>query len=371
MTRSRSSTADAAAGTRPSSAAPAATPSPRHYAIVGAGMAGVACARTLVQAGHRVTVFEQADLPGGRTATVDSPFGGFDAGAQYFTVRDARFEQALATVPGLCKRWSATSVRVLDEAGQVAAAGLPTREPHWVASPGMDTLVRAWAQPLQAAGQLLTHTELTHVERDPIDASRWQVRTQGPGGIRQVHAGFDGVLFALPAPAQRALLDNSGVAAAWRGALDPIAMAPCWTLMLAFPQAVRPGLTTLGPQWNAARSTHHRLAWLARESSKPGRSQVERWTVQASPAWSEEHRRDDPARVQAKLLKAFGEVTGIRAEPAHAEVRLWPQAQTLQPLGQTHLWDAEQGLGSCGDWCLGHRLEDAFVSGLSLALALA
>jgi predicted NAD/FAD-dependent oxidoreductase len=23
----------------------------------------------------------------------------------------------------------------------------------------------------------------------------------------------------------------------------------------------------------------------------------------------------------------------------------------------------------CGDWCLGHRVEDAFVSGLELALA--
>jgi predicted NAD/FAD-dependent oxidoreductase len=29
------------------------------------------------------------------------------------------------------------------------------------------------------------------------------------------------------------------------------------------------------------------------------------------------------------------------------------------------------GLGACGDWCLGHRVEDAFVSGLELALAVA
>ena len=53
-------------------------------------------------------------------------------------------------------------------------------------------------------------------------------------------------------------------------------VAPCWTLMVAFPQAMQPNFTTLGPQWNAARSTHHRVAWLARESSKPGRGAVER-----------------------------------------------------------------------------------------------
>jgi renalase len=82
---------------------------------------------------------------------------------------------------------------------------------------------------------------------------------------------------------------------------------------------------------------HHRVAWLARESSKPGREQVERWTVQASAAWSQEHLEDAPDRVQAKLLKAFSEITGIRATPAHAEVHRWRYAKTLQPLGATHM----------------------------------
>ena len=167
------------------------------------------------------------------------------------------------------------------------------------------------------------------------------------------------------------VLASSAVDTPLTDALSKVAIAPCWTLMLAYPQAVRPGLTTLGPQWNAARSTHHRIAWLARESSKPGRNVVERWTVQASPAWSAEHLEDDEARVQAKLIKAFAEVTGIRAAPAHADTRRWRYAQTTHPLGKSHLWDKSMGLGACGDWCLGHRVEDAFVSGLELALAVA
>jgi predicted NAD/FAD-dependent oxidoreductase len=140
--------------------------------------------------------------------------------------------------------------------------------------------------------------------------------------------------------------------------------------MVAFPNAAQPGLITLGPQWNAARSVHHRVAWLARESSKPGRGHVERWTVQASAAWSQEHLEDSPERAQAKLLKAFSEITGIRATPAHAEVHRWRYAKTLQPLGATHMHSAKQGIGLCGDWCIGHRVEDAFISGLELALAV-
>ena len=338
----------------------------QHYAIVGAGMAGVACARTLVQAGHAVTVFERESTVGGRTRSVQTAGGSFDAGAQYFTVRDARFARALETVPGLCRPWSASTVRVLDNAGRVVSAAPPPGEAHWVALPGMDALAMAWSQPL---AQLRTRERVTYLERT---GARWRVQTTSAETGREQDAGvFDGLVLALPAPEALALLQASGIHPAWAAALSQVRIAPCWTLMLTFAQAVRPGLTTLGPQWNTARSTHHRVAWLARESSKPGRAQIERWTVQASPAWSEEHQGDSPQRVQDKLIKAFAEVTGIRATPSDAQTLLWPHAQTQTALGQAYVWDRTLRLGACGDWCLGHRLEDAFVSGLELALALA
>lgn len=340
---------------------------PRHFAVVGAGLAGIACARTLLQAGHRVTVFEQAERVGGRTASHESPFGSFDAGAQYFTIRDERFALALDTVPGLYRPWSANAIRVLDATGHVASPSQPPGEAHWVATPGMDALATAWAEPLQQGGHLHTQAQVVAIERDPIHPQQWQLRIQGPAGAQQVLAGFDAVLLAQPADLARTLLTQSQIAPALAAEIAGVITAPCWSMMLAFPQAVHPG--TFGPQWNAARSTHHRIAWLARESSKPQRGLVERWTVQASPAWSHEHLHDDPSRVQAKLLKAFAEVTGIHAQPQYVEMRRWAYAQTTQPLGKTHLIDSELNIGACGDWCLGHRLEDAFISGLELALA--
>jgi renalase len=344
---------------------------PQHVAIVGAGLAGVACARTLVQAGHQVTVFEKSRRAGGRMSTRESHFGSFDHGAQYFTVRDKRFDQALQTVPGLCRPWSANTIRVIDDHGGLVALSLPPAEPHWVAAPGMNSLPQRWAAPLVQAGQLLVNLRVTQVERDALAPERWQLRTEGAQGEAQVHGGFDAVLLAVPSPQALALLRSSNLGKPWWNALLGADMEPCWTLMLAFPQASQPGLTTLGPQWNAARSNHHRIAWLARESSKPGRGSVERWTVQASATWSQEHLEDSPERVQAKLLRAFSEVTGIRAEPALASVHRWRFARTRQALGQSHLWDAQARLGLCGDWCLGHRVENAFLSGLSLALAVA
>jgi renalase len=346
----------------------------KHFAIIGAGMAGISAARTLVQAGHRVSVFEKSRGAGGRMATRETPFGNFDHGAQYFTVRDPRFELALSAVPGtrdVFKAWSANAVRVLDTQGRVVEAALPSREFHHVGTPGMNALVRHWAQPLLDSGSLHLNVQVHRLARDSLNPQRWQVHAEGDSPA--VWSGFDAVLLALPhVQAQQLLRQSSAmvVGQSLLDAMDPVRVAPCWTLMLAYPQASQPSLAHLGPQWNAARSTHHRVAWLARESSKPGRLRVERWTVQASAAWSEEHLEDDPLRVQAKLTKAFAELTGIRAEPSHAEVHRWRFAKTTVPLGQAYLWDATHNLGTCGDWHLGHRVEDAFVSGLSLALAV-
>jgi predicted NAD/FAD-dependent oxidoreductase len=340
----------------------------RNIAVVGAGIAGLACARTLAQAGHQVTVLEKSGSVGGRMASCDSPFGSFDHGAQYFTVREARFETALATTPGLRKRWSANAVRVLDPHGRMAEAALPSGEPHWVGVAAMDAIPLAWAAPLAAQGSLQLNTRVTRIERDALDPRRWQLHTSGAEDSVHVFPGFDCVLLAIPHGLAAGLLRFTAAAQGLAEQMDAVEVAPCWTLMLAFPQGVQPTLTHLGPQWNAALSTHHRIAWLARESSKPGRAPVERWTVQASAAWSQEHLEDDAPRVQAKLLKAFAEVTGIHAEPAYAQVHRWRWAKTQSPLGRAFLWDEPLGLGLCGDWCLGHRVEDAFISGLELAL---
>ena len=69
-----------ASRTRASATASASSPSPhtgaKRIAVIGAGIAGLACARTLMQAGHDVTLLESGPAPGGRMATCDSPVNG-------------------------------------------------------------------------------------------------------------------------------------------------------------------------------------------------------------------------------------------------------------------------------------------------------
>ena len=60
-------------------------------AVIGAGVAGLTCARELARSGVDVGVFEKARGGGGRAATRRTGDYHFDHGAQYFTARDARF----------------------------------------------------------------------------------------------------------------------------------------------------------------------------------------------------------------------------------------------------------------------------------------
>ena len=109
------------------------------------------------------------------------------------------------------------------------------------------------------------------------------VKSTGKFVLNMLGKDGKGAAFTFFKPAK---LEDGKLSRSISRQVEPVRIAPCWTLMIAFPQANQPTMSHLGPQWNAARSTHHRIAWMARESSKPGRDPIERWTVQASASWS-------------------------------------------------------------------------------------
>ena len=62
-----------------------------RVAVIGAGIAGLACARELARADARVTVFERSRGLGGRLGTRRQGNLAFDHGAQYITSRSHSF----------------------------------------------------------------------------------------------------------------------------------------------------------------------------------------------------------------------------------------------------------------------------------------
>jgi len=92
------------------------------------------------------------------------------------------------------------------------------------------------------------------------------------------------------------------------------------------------------------------------------------WVLHGSPEWSEAHIESDPVEVGDELITAFFEATRARrSRPVSRSVHRWRYAKTGIPLAAGYLHDPERGVGVCGDWCRGDRVEDACLSGLALA----
>ncbi len=309
-----------------------------HVAIVGAGMAGLSCAAQLVRAGHKVSLFDKGRGPGGRMSTrrMATPLGEaqFDHGAQYFTVRDPAFMAQVAC-------WSASGV-----AAPWPAAGTGA----WVGVPTMNAVIKDMADQHDV-------TFGRHVRGLVRRGGAWHLAGETAGGALAEVGPFDAVVIAIP-PEQTA-----AIVALHDLSLASTALAarsqPCWTGMFAF--AERLACTT-----DAVREAGL-IGWAARNSAKPGRHGPETWVVQASPCWSSQHIDNDAAAVADVLLEALTDALGIDLPaPMIVAAHRWRYAMsTGSDLGA--LWSDTSKIGICGDWLLGPRVENAWISGRTLA----
>jgi predicted NAD/FAD-dependent oxidoreductase len=171
---------------------------------------------------------------------------------------------------------------------------------------------------------------------------------------------YHAVVVAIPAEPAAALLEEHAPFQA--AAARRVRTTPCWAAMAAFDapiEAPYDGVSFLkGP-----------LAWMGRDSSKPGRSKVETWVIHAAPGWSYEFEGLPPEEAAVKLVEAFRR--RLRAPPAiWSGAYLWRHAAVERPVGSPFGWDETLKIGSCGDWYLGSRAELAWQSGGALAQAI-
>jgi hypothetical protein len=332
-----------------------------HIAVIGAGLAGLTCARQLQTQGHHVIVYEKSADVGGRMSTHQTELGGFDHGAQYFTVSGERFgkEATAWRKAGWVQPWQGRLVVIDKEATKAVSRSADTARQRLVAVPGMADLARHLVQGIdlrceQTVRRVERHGDqwLLAVRSDtvPIDA------TAGP---------FDAVVVAAPADQALPLVQPS---AKLVEQVRRVHLAPCWALLLGFQES--PGLAYDGAWVQGAR-----LAWIARDASKPQRRPGEHWVAHASPQWSAEHLEDDPERVKEKLIRAFHDATGSKVQHIYADVHRWRYAQATETLPSDCLWDGSTRIGACGDWFAtgmdgSGRIENAYLSGLALAEAI-
>lgn len=316
---------------------------PPRVAMVGAGIAGMMCARTLSDHGLPVTVFDKGRGPGGRMSTRREQDFGFDHGSQYFVARDREFRRYVLSwcEDGVAQRWIGRDGVYEDGVVRVDDA---SRE-RFVGTPSMSSVVAHLSRDLEVR----LSAEVTSISGEP---GHWVLH----GGNDSLGA-FDVVLFGAPAPQTARLIPTPD----FSEELSRVRYRPSWSLMLGVDGSV-------DWPWDSVQLAHPRLAWLARNDRKPGRAGGVSLVAQASAEWAKDNVERDPEHAVDVLRDAVLAVTGINADALLVEkAHRWRYALVDAPLGRACLWDEATQLGACGDWALGARVEDAFKSGVALA----
>ncbi len=297
--------------------------------IIGSGMAGLACARRLADAGQASIVLDKGRGIGGRVATRREGTMQFDHGAQFVNAHSAEFAAVLGTLS--VADWQ-------DGGGRTHSVGVT----------GMSAIPKALAAGLDIRQKSLV-TRLQQV------GDGWVLDLEN-SSLRSAR-----VVVTVPAPQVAGLLGQDHPLVA---GLAPVRLAPCLTLMAAV--AAPPPFITL-------KNSDDPLSWIALDSSKPGRPQGlgALWVAQAGEAFSAAHLEKTPEEIAALMVPLLCERLGVASDRVtHAAAHRWRYARVTQALGQPFLCSADGTLYLGGDWCIGPRVEAAWTSGTAIADAI-
>ncbi len=320
-------------------------------AIIGAGLAGVACARALTAAGRKVVLFDKGRGPGGRTATRRSDAGRFDHGAPFFTGGNAAIDEAIDrwVREGNAAEWSPRVEGDID----TLLGPAPGRR-MFVGVPGMNALVKTEAAALDA--QFGTRiAPLT-------DQSPYRLVTDDES-VREVITA-DWVVIATPA--EQAMVLTKAVDPSLSAFCDSRKSRAQWSVMAAFDEPLPIADDVLYPHQNTIGSA-------IRDSAKPGRDTGERWVFHATQGFTDEHLEASAEFVTDAMLSALSTLIGTNVAPRFVTAHRWRyafgdhQALADAPFGRSDT----KTIALCGDYFgNGVGVPAAWESGSALAASL-
>lgn len=304
--------------------------------VVGAGLAGVACARELRSAGIRVRLIDRGHRPGGRMASRrlwerDRPV---DLGASYFTVSDPDFAAVVDDwqARGVAAPWTDTFCVLEDGATRTTTGAV-----RWGAPGGLRSLVEDLATDLDV--------ERADVADLDLDAST--------------------VVLAMPDPQALRLCDDHPVARVLDREWEPvIAMAARW------PRRTWDDISPTGRFDGVFVNGDPSIGWVADDGRRRG-DDAPVLVVHSTPDLARRHLADPPA-IAPELVAAVRRLLDLDA-PEEVHVHRWTFARPVGEREESYALVEGDGrlVGVCGDgWGPTPKVETAWLSGTRLGREL-
>jgi renalase len=309
--------------------------------VVGAGIAGLMAAQSLVENGHDVVVVDKGRSPGGRLATRRIDNATLDHGAQFFTVRDSLFESHVA-------KWVSSGVVTEWCRGFNSTAQNNDGFPRYRGVRGMTDIAKHLAIGLDVRCNTLAFS----IARGTT--TKWQVNIDD-GSVLDA----DAIIVTCPLPQTYALLVTADIE------LPDSMMRTEYDRTICLLAVLNQSSAVVSP--GGLQNPDETFSFVADNAIK-GISSAVALTLHANPQFSLEHWDAPPQDVHELLLKQakpwIGDATVVTSQ-----VKKWRLATPLTIWPERH-W-ANDMIVLAGDAFGGPKIEGAALSGLSAANYLA
>lgn len=325
--------------------------------IIGAGMAGISCARTLRQAGVQVRLVERSRGPGGRVASrklQDSPF---DYGPVFLHGQDPDFQKALTQAAGgnLLPDWPKN---ILGRGTPCQPSAFYPEQFRFAVRGGLRLAALALAEDLD----ILYGSE---IEEILITAGRFQARD---GSGRRHEA--DRLVLALATEQSASLLGKS----TQLGMQSILSVMDMFNSLSSLSLAAVYPASTPVPEWDVFYPEEGPFILVSNETAKHGGERLV-LQYQTKPGWARQRLEVHKEAWSVEILSEAAELLGTWAgQPSAVHPHRWSYARLDIGSGVSEPVLVERGgalLGLCGElFYSAQGVEAAWLSGKKLAESL-
>jgi len=276
--------------------------------VIGAGVAGLACARALRESGAVVTVVDKGRGVGGRCATRRIEGQAVDHGVAFLHGRDYAFLAALDAVDA--RRLDGWPYRVQGRGTPCHAGAFEPASRRVAFAEGINAFPKSLARGLDVR-------QSVRVERLTVADGRVVAHVEGGSTLSCATA-----VLALPAEQAATLLAGVPGMEGARGLLTAVVTHPCWTVMARYD----------GPDHALEAEIFYpaegALQLAVHDSSKRVGARVRTLVLQARPSWSAQNIERTPEEIVAQLTEeASARIGGWAKTPTLAIAHRWRYAR--------------------------------------------